>query len=390
MSAQDRRAEPAPSDSARAAAAGGCRVSIIIKALNEEKNIVATLASALCAVARVGGEVVLADSCSSDRTVELAQAFPIRIVQLLNPAERSCGVGAQLGFEHCSGEYVYVVDGDMQMNEDFLERALDFLQRHPDIAGVAGRVVERNTESLEYRARNEKLERHRQPGVVDRLDGGGLYRRSAIESVGYLTNRNLHSYEELDLATRLRERGWTLWRLPLDAVSHLGHDTPPYRLLRRRWQSRYICGTGELLRASAGQPRQRQIFRELRELRLYLAVLIWWLLLAALAVVALWLGPSRYIAGAWATLLLAPLLIMTWRKRSLRRATYALVSWCFHAAGLLRGLATTPHPLDEPIAARVLRQPSPAPALGLPRPQLEKSSASARHATVASIGPALT
>ena len=47
-----------------------CRVSIIIKALNEEKLIAETIESALRAVSRVGGEVILADSCSTDRTVE--------------------------------------------------------------------------------------------------------------------------------------------------------------------------------------------------------------------------------------------------------------------------------------------------------------------------------
>ena len=74
-----------------------CTVSIVIKALNEEKNICAAIESALAAVADVGGEVILADSCSTDRTVELASRYPIRVVQLANPSERCCGIGPQLG-----------------------------------------------------------------------------------------------------------------------------------------------------------------------------------------------------------------------------------------------------------------------------------------------------
>ncbi|MCZ8255409.1 MAG: glycosyltransferase, partial [Polaromonas sp.] len=70
-----------------------CRVSVIIKALNEENRIEATVQSALRAVSTVGGEVILADSYSSDRTVEFASAYPIRIVQLANPEERCCGAG---------------------------------------------------------------------------------------------------------------------------------------------------------------------------------------------------------------------------------------------------------------------------------------------------------
>ena len=75
-----------------------CTASIIIKALNEEKGIAATLQSALRTLKAVGGEVILADSCSSDRTVEIARGFPVRIVQLTHPQERCCGVGPQLGY----------------------------------------------------------------------------------------------------------------------------------------------------------------------------------------------------------------------------------------------------------------------------------------------------
>lgn len=127
-----------------------CRVSVIIKALNEEKKISAAIESALRAVRKVGGEVILADSCSTDKTVELALAYPIRIVQLANADERCCGVGPQLGYQHSHGEFVYLLDGDMQMLEGFLEVALDFMLAHPEVAGVGGQVVELNTESLEY------------------------------------------------------------------------------------------------------------------------------------------------------------------------------------------------------------------------------------------------
>ena len=98
-----------------------CLVSVVIKALNEESGIVATIESALRAVSRVGGEVVLADSCSTDSTVELAMKYPVRIVQLVNANERCCGIGPQLGYQHSSGEFIYLIDGDMQLLDGFLE-----------------------------------------------------------------------------------------------------------------------------------------------------------------------------------------------------------------------------------------------------------------------------
>jgi glycosyltransferase involved in cell wall biosynthesis len=331
-----------------------CRVSVVIKALNEEAGIAATIESALAAVAKVGGEVVLADSCSTDRTVELAMKYPVRIVQLAHADERCCGVGPQLGYQHSMGEFVYILDGDMQMLDGFLEDALDVLARQPDVAGVGGRVVELNTESLEYVAREQRVASHRQAGSVDRLDGGGLYRRSAIEAAGYFSDRNLHSYEEYDLGVRLRSLGWNLWRIPRGAVNHFGHDAPPYRLLMRRWRTRYVCGLGELIRAAAGQPRLSMVLMGLSELRLYLAVLLWW---AVLFSVPLWSLAATTRGLIFLGILTLPLLVMTWRKRSFEQALYAVVSWCFHSAGLVRGILRTQRPPRDMISSRVIREP---------------------------------
>ncbi|HSI54013.1 MAG: glycosyltransferase family 2 protein [Ramlibacter sp.] len=334
-----------------------CRVSVVIKALNEEANICAAIESALDAVADVGGEVILADSHSTDRTVELAARYPIRIVQLAHAQDRCCGVGPQLGYQHSGGEYIYILDGDMKMLRGFLPQALVFLAQHPEVAGVAGRLIELNNESLEYRERGLRAHSHLSPGEVDRLDGGGLYRRRAIQETGYFSDRNLHSYEEFDLAVRLRSLGWKLWRLPVASVSHYGHDAPPYSLLLRRWRSRYACGLGELVRAAIGQPRMKLVLRGARELRLYVAVLAWW---AALLAALLWPAPVPARALAFAALAVAPLAVMAWRKRSLGRAVYSVVSWCFNAAGLVRGALRSRRPAHEPIASRVLQEPPPA------------------------------
>ncbi len=332
-----------------------CHVSVIIKAYNEEKNICAAIESSLAAVADVGGEVILADSNSTDRTVELASRYPIRIVQLVHANERCCGAGPQLGYQHSRGEYVYILDGDMQLVRGFLPQALVFLAQHPEAAGVGGRLQELNEESLEYRERAARNASHLAPGEVDRLDGGGLYRRRAVEEAGYLSDRNLHAYEEFDLAVRLRALGWKLWRIPADSVTHYGHDAPPYQLLKRRWRARYVCGSGELVRACVGRPSQRLVLRGLRELRIYTGVLVWWALLAAVP----FLAPTPAAGAAlFAALAAAPFALMAWRKRSLKRATYSVVSWSFNAAGLLRGLVARRRPAREPIPSVVVHEPS--------------------------------
>lgn len=315
-----------------------CVVSVLIKALNEERQVARAIESALAAVAPIGGEVVLADSHSTDRTVEVAAAYPITITQLTHPAQRSCGVGPQLGYQQARGQFIYILDADMKLDPDFLPQALAYLRAHPQVAGVAGLVREQNQTSLEFQARVERGAGHLQAGPVDRLDMGGLYRRDAIEQVGYFSDRNLHSYEELDLALRLRAAGWQLQRLAIPAVDHWGHDLPAYTLLQRRWRSAYINGIGEITRAAWGSPHWPALRQALRELKLYTALLAW---LSLGVVAAAGLALTRHAAavpGALALTLAAPWLAQCWRKRNLAKANYATLSLWLHVGGLLRGL----------------------------------------------------
>ncbi len=103
------------------------KISIVIKALNEAARIKDAIESALRALEGIGGEVVLADSGSTDGTVEIASAYPVAIVQLEDWSEKRCGIGPQLGYQFCRGEFIYILDGDMLLDAAFLPAALNHL-----------------------------------------------------------------------------------------------------------------------------------------------------------------------------------------------------------------------------------------------------------------------
>ena len=353
-------------------AAAGCTVSVIIKTLNEERNIACCIESALAALEPVGGEVIVADSASSDRTTEIASSYPITVVQLANPQERCCGIGPQLGYQFAKGSFIYILDGDMQLRPDFLREALVFLQANPQGGGVAGLVVERNLNSLEYRARVERGAVHMQAGQVDRLDMGGLYRRSAIEQVGYFSDRNLHSYEELDLAVRLRAAGWTLHRIAAPAVDHQGHDVPAHRLLLKRWRSQYINGAGEVLAAARGAPHWPLLLAALREAKLYAAFAAW--LLVGMLAAAMQPSLPRASAVLLITMFL-PWAALIVKKRSVAAGSYALLSLTVHVGGLVRGLLSPRQSPKAAIAANEIRHGPAASSFSMhPKPLQEDIS----------------
>jgi len=328
-------------------------VSIIIKAWNEERHIARAITSALAALERHKGEVIVADCGSTDGTVDVAARFPVKVVQLADPAERSCGVSPQLGYQYSSGDYICLIDGDMVLHPGFVDDAIAFLEGNPEAAGVGGLIVERNVDNLEFARRVRTLSADLRPGRVDRLNGGGVFRRAAIESAGYFSDRNLHAYEEFDLAARLTKAGWSLYRLQREAVDHFGHTANGYLLLWRRLTSGYAFGIGEVLRASLTGGRLVAALRGLRELRIWGAVLGWWFLI----VVSLLALPGWWRLGALA-LAAAPFIGMSLRYHSLSLGVYAVVAWQAHTLGLLIGLV---RPRRDPaawIASRVVSAPA--------------------------------
>lgn len=331
------------------------KVSIIIKTLNEESNIRRAVESSLNALATVpgGGEVIVADSLSTDRTVEFAACYPIRIVQLSNPADRCCGVGAELGYWVANGDFLYILDGDMELTSGFLEEAIAIMETEPSVVGVGGQVEEMNVVNAEFRGRAQRPPEHMSPGVVDRLNGGGLYRRTAIETAGYLTNRNLHAFEEYELAIRLRQFGGTLMRLDRPSLRHYGHTDESFGLLLRRWRSRYAWGLGELLRECRGGRALVTVVTEIRLLQSVIAVWIWWAAILACAT-----GAILWSWSPWVIVLvgLAPLLAASVRRKSLIDGAYVVAFLCVMAVGTVAGFhsARRGHP-QAGIAMRVVK-----------------------------------
>ncbi len=306
-------------------------VSIIIKTLNEEKRISRTIEFALAGLPGGHGEVIVADSGSSDATVAVARRYPVRVVQLVSPARPSCGIGPQLGYQYSRHDLVCLLDGDMDLDPEFLSAAISYLDRHPETGGVTGHVEEMMLDNLEYSRRVQRNAPENRVGDIDRMNGGGLYRRKAVASVGYLTDRNLHGYEEFDLGIRLRHAGWKLHRLDRRFVRHYGHSVNSYRLLLRRWKTKYLFGIGELLRAACGKPYFRQMLHELPELRLWAAVLCWLLLSTGLLIAA----PNRLAALATVFGIgVTVAALMSWKKRSVALGLYTVTAWLFHAAAV--------------------------------------------------------
>jgi len=91
------------------------RLSVIIITLNEERNLRRCLESV-----RFADEIVLNDTGSTDRTLDIAREFNCRILEMPFPG---FGVAKQKALEAATGDWVLSIDADEEMDEE-LQRAV--------------------------------------------------------------------------------------------------------------------------------------------------------------------------------------------------------------------------------------------------------------------------
>ncbi|AYN26513.1 putative glycosyltransferase protein [Buttiauxella ferragutiae ATCC 51602] len=313
-------------------------ISVSIKTLNEAKCIEKTIDSIQQQIAEYPHKIIVADSLSTDSTQQLASNKGVTVVSLTQPADRCCGVGHQLGYLYSEGEYLLLMDGDMELEKGFIDSAITFLQSHPEYAGVAGTVEMDDASNYEFKSRKQRLHEIYPLGDCDHLGGGGLYRRTAIEKIGYLTNRNLHAYEEAELGMRLVDAGYKLHRLNVPYFSHTSHNMPTLKLLMYRWRSGYNKAPGELLRSAWGKPwwpiaikmvKNEMIFAT------YMLLLLVAILTFNIDIIALALLP-----------LIAFIILKTIKNRSLINGLQSVLNLAVLSAGLIKGLT---HPVRDPM-----------------------------------------
>ncbi len=106
------------------------KISVLIIARNEEKHIAGCLLS-IQRQTRVPDEVVLVVHNSSDRTSEIAERFPVRVIRFDGPAGI---VAARIkGLESVTGDIICCIDGDSYADKYWVECLSVLLQKNKNV-----------------------------------------------------------------------------------------------------------------------------------------------------------------------------------------------------------------------------------------------------------------
>ncbi|HEY2956410.1 MAG TPA: glycosyltransferase family 2 protein [Candidatus Eisenbacteria bacterium] len=248
------------------------------------------------------------------------------------------GAGRMAGLAACEGDWVLFLDSDVELDAPWMDAALAAAAREPGLGGLWGRIEEWFVDGATERPGKRDMygvgDRDRD---VDFLANLAFYPRAAlIEAGGY--DPGLNSDEDFELGLRLRARGLRLRCLGQRAARHWSAPRPSLGELVRRWRTGLFLGQGQVLRLYFGR---RGFGEVLRRQGLYLATLWLWLL-GVLALLAWPASGDPRAFAAWAALLLAVLVAMSARKRSVRLGTLSVLAWTMHGLGLVAGLALGP------------------------------------------------
>ena len=112
-------------------------LSVVMITFNEEANIGRTLASVQPLVADGKGEIILVDSGSTDRTVEIAKSFGAKVF-----VEEWKGFAAQKNsaIDKATGEYILSLDADEEVSLELASEIKNTVQWRPAIHKIVKRT----------------------------------------------------------------------------------------------------------------------------------------------------------------------------------------------------------------------------------------------------------
>lgn len=194
-------------------------IGVVIIGRNEGKRLFRCLTSTL----EETKAVTYVDSGSNDGSQKMALQLGSDLVELDRQTPFTAAKARNAGLKHFlqktrSPKYVQFIDGDCELQPDWLHVAHDFLETHPSVAVVCGRRRERFPEASIY---NYLIDQEWDTPIGCTMSCGGdaLMRVSALIEVGSF-NSDLIAGEEPELCFRLRSKSWKIWRLDTEMTLH--------------------------------------------------------------------------------------------------------------------------------------------------------------------------
>ena len=180
-------------------------------------------------------EILVVDSHSTDSTVEIARQKGARVILL---SRASIPLAYNTVMKESKGDYVFVVNGDSLVDENFLGNAVAEFESNPKLGMVLGRRKQFSTQTFFSKLYEARFFRNDQLGYIDNPGGNFLLRKSAYLEVIKELDERLVAYEERYIGAKFVQNGYKNFRIKDYSMIHLDIAGSVFKYIKKHaWYS---------------------------------------------------------------------------------------------------------------------------------------------------------
>lgn len=224
-------------------------VTIGVCARNAEKLLPSALESALAQdYPHEALEIVMVDDGSGDGTLNIMKAYAAKTdieAHIFSGEWKGIGFARNVVLNNAHGKYIVWLDSDQTIEKSFVRKQVTLMEKYPK-AGIALaclRIMPHEHAVLALDLIPDVVSYSRQDWVKpSKLPGtcGAMYRVAAARAVGGFDEEISGVGEDIDIARRIREAGWTI--IQGNAVFYESHGSlTTWRSLWARYVHRGQC-----------------------------------------------------------------------------------------------------------------------------------------------------
>lgn len=226
------------------------KISVIVIAKNEELSIEKCYKSIKEACKLINHEVIFVDSNSSDNTlVEMKKKIKDKVVKVIQLKSNfyTAALARNIGAKNSDGEWLVFLDGDMELEKDFIKKLIFEKKIQTDIVGYVGERDDLfyDEDGNIFKEIKNVYSKSNKIGPAKKFGGALMINRAAFDEVnGY--NSKLKTNEEMELYSRILSKNKIIQYTDKKMISHnikYGKKT----LMGKFLNFRYVY-TGQALR----------------------------------------------------------------------------------------------------------------------------------------------
>ena len=224
-------------------------ISVVVIGRNEGERLHACMESIHAALTILSHEIIYVDSRSTDGSVHIAKTHGARCF-ILSDEKTTAGLGRFVGTKEAKGEYLLFLDGDMQLEKGFCEKAMMAMSQrgYDGCTGIRKDVYLKNGEVASENANYFGCRAER---IAPEFGGALFIKKESLEKAGGWAPDTI-ACEESELHARLKAHKLQIAELPVNMIVHTDAVRDGRGILGVMFSRRRL-GEGQALRCAMAQ-----------------------------------------------------------------------------------------------------------------------------------------